>query len=418
MDQIAPKTVIQRRRRRRIAWMCFICLFFTAAIILSIHFETVLPAVSRKNVWIGTVHQGDLVVNVRADGELVPAVRHWLTTPSRAEVARVMIHAGDHVSSHSVLMILTNQQLQNQLLLDASRVSQSRASLAALRARLAAKLLAERATLADSRAAYASADLVVVADAKAAAAHVIPTVQYRQNLIALKRIQNRVQINRQLVVVVKKSIAAQLAAGNVTLQRSITELRLAKASAAELIIHAGLSGIVQQVTVQEGQRLAPGAELAQISDPRSLLARLYVTQTHSGQISIGMLVELNMHPGIALGTVSRINPNVNNGMLELDVSLRHPNRRDLRVGESVDGRIRIFSMHNVLWISRPSFATPHSVLSVFRVEPNGKAASRVLVRFGAASISRIQVLSGLQATDRVLLSGVANLGKFERIRLR
>jgi HlyD family secretion protein len=85
--------------------------------------------------------------------------------------------------------------------------------------------------------------------------------------------------------------------------------------------------------------------------------------------------------------------------------------------QEVDGVIRIQTLNDVVYVGRPVFAKSNSVVTLFKMASDGSHATRVKVRFGASSVSSVQILEGLQPGDHVILSDMAKYDGYDRIRL-
>lgn len=377
-----------------------------------------LPTAQRANLWIGTVRRGDLVVHVRADGVLVPRVSRWIAAGTAAEVAQIVVQPGARVTPQTVLMRLNSPEMQDRLASARAGVAEAEAELAARRTSLQSQLLDEQAALAGARAAYASARIKVDADAQVAAKGIIPMVQYRQSLIALKQLEYREQIEQQRVAVFGGNVSAQLAAAEAALQQQRSKLALAERQVQELTVRAGMAGVVQEIPVQEGQQLAPGANLARVADTRTLMARLQVPEVQAKDVALGMPVAVDTHNGIVAGIVARIDPAVQQGSVRIEVDLQGALPPGARPDLSVEGRIRVMRLDNVLWVDRPALGQADATISLFRLGPRGETATRVPVHLGAASIDRVQVLDGLTAGQKVILSDTSAWDNDNRLRIR
>ena len=377
-----------------------------------------LPTAQRANLWIGTVQRGDLTIHVRADGVLVPKVSRWIAAAAGAEVDHILVRPGAKVAADTVLMRLSNPEVQDRLSSAQAGVAEAEADLAAKRTMLQSQLLDERAALAAARAAYASAKVKVDAEASVAAKGIIPMVQYRQSVIALKQLGYREQIEQQRVAVFGSNIHAQLAAAEAALRQQRSNLALRQRQADALQVRAGLAGVVQEVAVQEGQQVAAGANLARVADTRTLMARLQVPEVQAKDVGLDMPVQVDTHDGVVAGRVARIDPAVQQGSVRIEVSLADKLPPGARPDLSVEGRIRVMRLRNVLWVGRPALGQSDVTISLFRVDRGGDAATRVPVRLGAASIDRVQILKGLAAGDRVVLSDTSTWDKYNRIRIQ
>lgn len=407
----------QKRHRLWIAGSASALLVLVLAIGIA-RLGPALPTAQRANLWIGTVRRGDLTIHVRADGVLVPRLSRWIAAASGAEVDHILVRPGATVTPATVLMRLSNPEVQDRLSSAQAGVAEAEADLAAKRTSLQSQLLDERAALAAARAAYASAKIKVDADATVAAKGIIPMVQYKQSVIALRQLGYREQIEQQRVAVFGSNIRAQLAATQAALQQQRSNLALRQRQVAALTVRAGLAGVVQEIPVQEGQQVAAGANLARVADTRSLMARLQVPEVQAKDVALDMPVAVDTHNGVVTGDVARIDPAVQQGSVRIEVDLRGTLPPGARPDLSVEGRIRVMRLRKVLWVGRPALGQSDATISLFRLGPGGDTATRVPVQLGAASIDRVQILKGLAAGDQVILSDTSVWDKYNRIRIQ
>ena len=210
---------------------------------------------------------------------------------------------------------------------------------------------------------------------------------------------------------------AQMDAVKAHLAQQQSNLQLRQRQADALDVTAGIDGVLQQVAVQEGAQVAACANLAQVARPDVLIARLKVPEVQAKDVAIGMPVKVDTHNGVVAGKVERIDPAVRDGSVQVDVDLTGKLPAGARPDLSVDGRIRISLLKNVLSVGRPALAKSDSDISLFRLEADGNEASRVPVRIGATSVDRVQILKGLKAGDKVILSDTSQWDNYDRIRI-
>jgi len=163
--------------------------------------------------------------------------------------------------------------------------------------------------------------------------------------------------------------------------------------------------------------LAPGAMLAKVVQPDQLKASLKVAETQARDIQIGQPASIDTHNGVIPGRVQRIDPAVQNGTVTVDVELLGPLPQGARPDLSVDGTIDLERLSNVLSVGRPALGNENSTISLFRIDPDGKTATRVSVKVGRASVNSIQVLEGLKEGDQVILSDMSRWDGVDHIRL-
>jgi HlyD family secretion protein len=175
--------------------------------------------------------------------------------------------------------------------------------------------------------------------------------------------------------------------------------------------------VLQQVPLEEGQRVAAGTNLARVGDPARLKAELRIAETQTKDIQIGQSAQIDTRNGIIPGHVIRIDPASENGTVTVDVALDGALPRGARPDLTVDGTIELERLEDVLYVSRPVFAQDNSVVTLFKMEADEQHASRVKVSLGRSSVNTIEVLEGLQPGDEVILSDMSAWDAFDRIRL-
>jgi multidrug resistance efflux pump len=417
MDIANPLAAQRKRRRKRIAIVVGVLLLAGIAAAAA-SLGPALPAVERSSVWIDTVQRGDMLREVRAPGTLVPRDIHWLAAQTSAQVAKIEVWPGTRVKPDTVLLRLSSPQVENDLRNAQAQVAAAEAQVAAKHAELQSQLLDERSSLAQAQADYASAKVKSAADAKAMAKNLIPRVQYEQEQIALEQLKRRSEIEQQRVQEFGTGIKAQLAAVQAELQLQRSNLTLRQRQSDALDVRAEIAGVLQQMAVQEGQQVAAGTDLARVARGDVLIARLRVPEVQAKDVVLGMPVQVNTYNGMIDGSVTRIDPAVVDGSVQVDVTPSGALPPGARPDLSVDGRIRIAELKQVLSLGRPAQVEPNSEVGLFRLDPSGDTATRVKVRVGATSVDRVQLLQGLQPGDRIILSDTSQWDKYDRLRLR
>lgn len=417
MDIANPLAAQRKRRHRQIA-LGAAALLLVGLAVGAASLGPALPVAERSSLWIDTVQRGDMLREVRAPGTLVPRDIHWLAAQTSAQVVKIEVWPGARVQPDTVLLRLSSPQVENDLRNAQARVAAAEAQLAAKHAQLQSQLLDERSSLAQARADYASALVKSGADAKAVAKDLIPRVQYEQEKIALDQLKDRAEVEQQRVQAFRTGITAQLAAVQAELQLQRSDLMLRERQSAALDVRAGIAGVLQQVAVQEGQQVAAGTDLARVARGDALIARLRVPEVQAKDVALGMPVQVNTYNGMIVGTVTRIDPAVVDGGVQVDVTPTGALPAGARPDLSVDGRIRIAKLDQVLSLGRPAQVEANSEVSLFRLDGSGNTASRIKVQVGATSVDRVQLLRGLQPGDRVILSDTSQWDKYDQLRVR
>jgi HlyD family secretion protein len=417
MDIANPMYGIRKRRRLRFMTSGGVLVMAVLAVLVW-RLGPALPIADRGSLWIDAVQQGDMLREVRATGTLVPREIRWLAASTPAQVEKILVWPGTSVQPDTVLMQLSDPQAEDALRNAQAQVAAAQAEVAARRAELESQLLDQRSALAQAQSDYASAKVKADADTIAIKAQVIPRVQYEQGQIALKQLHEHVQIEQQRVAAFAASMKARLDAVQAAVVQQQSNLQLRRRQVDALQVKAGIAGVLQEVAVQEGAQVAAGANLARVARPDVLIARLQVPEVQAKDVALGMRVSVDTHNGLIDGKVERIDPAVRSGSVQVDVALTGKPPLGARPDLSVDGRILIAQLHDVLSVGRPALAQADADISLFRLDPHGDTATRVPVRIGAASVDRVQVLHGLKVGDQVILSDASQWDKYDRIKLK
>jgi HlyD family secretion protein len=216
----------------------------------------------------------------------------------------------------------------------------------------------------------------------------------------------------------KQAIDAQIRVQEaaVSQARAVSDLQASRMTA--LKVTPGFSGVLQQVPVEVGQRVGPGANLARVADPGRLKAELKIAETQAKDIEIGQMAEIDTRNGVMAGIVSRKDPAAANGTVTVDVSLTGELLRGAVPDLSVDGTIQLERLENILYVGRPSLGQEQSTVGLFKVTNEAGDAERVQVSLGKSSVNAIEVKQGLNAGDQVVLSDMSAWDAFPKVRLR
>lgn len=375
-----------------------------------------MPSVARANLAIGVVEQGELVREVRGAGVLVPREVRWIAAESSARVETILVRPGSRVDSDTVILELSNPEVHESLLVAISNLKVAEAEFAAHRAALHGERLDQRAGLAEVRSNHESARLQAEAESELADRRIVPEIQARRSRLIADQLGERVRIERERLSMFEQTIDSRLAADLARLDQLRSTVRLREQQVDGLKVRAGASGILQEVPVQEGQQVASGISIARVASSDELMAELRIPETQIRDVAHGQGVRIDTRSGVVDGRVSRIDPAVHGGTVLVEVELIGDLPPGARPDLSVDGVIELERLADVLHVARPANAQSGIDLHLFRVNGDDQAA-RVPVRLGRTSLDRAEVLSGLEAGDRIILSDTTPWAAHDRLRL-
>ena len=376
------------------------------------------PTLDPSTAVIETVKRGEMVRDVRGNGTLVPEITRWVPAPADGRVEKVLLQAGVEVDASTVIVELSNPQMEQQATDANFQVKAAEADEENLKVRLESDTMTQKAAIATINAQYSQAKLQLDADEVLAKQGLVADLVLKISRVNVQDLANRLKVEQERLAVSSKSTRAQLNAAASRLQQLRVLAKLKQEQVDGLKVRAGTSGIVQVVSVQVGQQVTPGFNIARVADPNSLKAVLRVAETQIGGVRIGQKVIVDTRNGLIDGQVSRIDPAAREGTFEIDASLTGPLPPSARPDLSVDGTIELERLQDVLKVGRPAFGQAQQTIGMFVLTPDGTEAERRQVKLGRNSVSMIEILDGLKEGDRVIISDTSALDSYNRIRLR
>jgi HlyD family secretion protein len=376
------------------------------------------PTIESSTAVIETVKRGEMIRDVRGNGTLVPEVIRWVPAPAQGRVEKVNLQAGVEVDPSTVLVELSNPQMQQQALDAEFQVKAAEADEENLRVRLESDTMTQKSNIATINSQYSQAKLRLDADEVLYQQKLIAELEIKISRVSVQDLANRLKVEQDRLAVAAKSTRAQLNAASSRLQQLRALAVLRQQEVQNLKVRAGTGGVLQQVLVQVGQQLEPGANIARVADPTSLKAVLRVAETQISGVRIGQPVLVDTRNGVIQGRVSRIDPAAREGTVEIDASLTGPLPPSARPDLSVDGTIELERLPDVLKVGRPAFGQAFQTVKMFVLTPDGTEAHHRSVKLGANSVSTIQILEGLREGERVIISDTSGFDSYDRVRIR
>jgi HlyD family secretion protein len=407
-------------RKRLIKRICYSVIILGAIAGISWYVARLKPAdptVERAVVWIDTVQRGPMLRQVHGLGTLVPEEIRWVPAVTEGRVERKLLQPGARVTPDTIILELSNQQLEQETLNAEWDWKASKTGLEDLKVKLESSHLNQEADAAKVESEYSQAVLRHAADDELMKVGLVPELTVRLEKVTAEQLANRLKIEKKRLEINKESITAQLAVQQAKVEQLQAVYELKKSQLSQLKVRAGVSGVLQLLPVEEGQRVAPGANLARVADPRRLKAELKIAETQAKDIQIGQTSSIDTRNGVIPGKVIRIDPSVQNGNRTVDVALEGELPKGAVPDLSVDGNIILENLTDVVFVGRPVQGQPDSQIGLFKLEPDGKSAVRVTVKLGRSSVNTIEIREGLKPGDQVILSDMSAHDQYGRIRL-
>jgi HlyD family secretion protein len=417
MDIARPDAARAKRMRRLIYAGVGIVLLGGVTVALS-RLKPAAPTVDRTTIWTGTVTRGDMLREVRGLGTLVPVDIRWIAAQSNARVDRIVLRSGSPVKADSIILELSDPQLQDDALTAEYQYKMAQADYDSLKVQLNTALMQIKETQAALEATYNYDALQAKTDRTLADQGLLAERTAQQDEMKADGDAEQLRIDKERLAITADSNAAQLLsqAAKVDSARALYELKKSQLDA--LHVRAGINGVLEDVPVDEGQQVTIGTNLCRVADPTHLMATIEVAETQAKDVAPGQKAQIDTRNGIVGGHVTRVDAAVVNGTVAVDVTPDGALPPGARSDLSVEGTVEIENLQNILYVTLPVHAEPESTAGVFKLTGDGDEAVRAQVKFGRASVNTIEVLQGLNEGDQVIVSDMSAWDGVDRVRLK
>jgi HlyD family secretion protein len=416
MDVARPNAA-KKKRKKRIMIAAGGALALIAITVAVSRLKPAVPSIDRSSVWIDTVKRGPMVRQVRGLGTLVPEDFRWIAANTEGRVDKIMVRPGAKVEPDTVLLELNSPELE-QAARDAEfQAKGAESELITLRATLQREVLDQESATARVHSEFQQAKMENETNENLKKNGLVADLVYRTSQVKAAELANRDAIELKRLAFARDSIEPQLASKQAAVDqlKQAAQLKLNQVEA--LHVRAGMMGVLQQLPVEVGQRVIPGANLARVADPTKLKAQVKIAETQAKDIQINQKASIDTRNGVVEGHVTRVDPAVEQGTVTVDVALDGALPKGARPDLSVDGTIELERLDNVIYVGRPAFGQESSTVGIFKLDGTSGEAMRTPVKLGRSSVNTIEIVSGLQPGDQVILSDTSAWDSHERLRL-
>lgn len=420
---IARPDIKQNKKRRLAVWLAGAAAVLALLALGIFRLKPAAPTVDRSTIWTDSLKRGPMVRQVRSStGVLAPREDSIELIPAQtdATVVRIRILPGAQVTPDTIIMDLNDPQLQQQLLNAQLALKAAKADYQSLQAQLQSTLMDKKTSAAQVNADYTQDKLQAQTDKALFDLGVISGLAYQKSKNTADQLSTQHQLSQQQLNVNEKAIAVQLGSQKTKIDQAQALVDLYEKQVRALEVRSTIAGTLAPLAtpVQAGEHVTAGTSVAEVIQRDKLKAALQIAETQARDIQLGQPASVDTHNGVIPGHVTRIDPSVVNGTRTVDVQLDGALPPGAVPQLSVDGTIDLQRLQDVLYMGRPALGNENSTLSLFKVDADGKGATRVSVTVGRASVNEIQVLNGLKEGDTVILSDMSRWDNVDRIRVQ
>ncbi len=408
----------QKPKVNRVTWMIAAAVLVVVTTVGLARLRPAAPTVEKGTLWIDTVKQGEMLRQVRGNGTLVPEDLRVVSALTAGRIDRVLVRPGAQCEVGTVLLEMSNPDVQLQALDAERQVKVAEADLASLRSSLQGQRLAAVSSVAEARRAANEAERAVKVAERLASEGLTSSMEIDRARDNLLEARERHDSEKERLALITESLSAQLALRQAEVERLRAIARFQFERVSSMTVRAGQKGVLQSLSLQPGQWVNPGQELARVAGQDRLKAVVRVPETQARDLALGLMADVDTRNGIVKGHVARVDPGAQNGTVSVDVELDGPLPRGARPDLSVDATIEIERLPNAIYVGRPADGSSESTVGLFVLDTDGRHANRVQVELGRGSVNAIEVRKGLKPGDRVILSEMTRWDSVDRVKLQ
>ncbi|KGJ94880.1 HlyD family secretion protein [Colwellia psychrerythraea] len=375
--------------------------------------------IERNAVVTAKVEQGNFRVNVRATGVLKPLNIRWVSSQVSGRAEQVFVKAGAKVNKGDVLVQLSNPELHRNLEKARWELEAKKAESHVAFVMLESQMVDLDNSVLSAEYSYQSAKLKLDAETELLAQGnaTVSALEHQRSKLAVKQQMQSWLAQQQKTEKMQANMAATKIAQQARIGLVENNYQRVKEQVAALEVRSSTSGIVQQVSLELGERVQVGDSVALVADQNNLFAELQVQEVRVKDIALGQLVTIDTRTSEIIGEVIRIDPAVKGGMVLIDVKLTSELPTEARPELTVDGLIAISNIEGALYVKRPVYAPRHTKVGLYKLSPDQQFASKHLVVLGQSSVNKIQIIDGLLVGDEIIISDTSSWQEHEGIKI-
>ncbi|MDD2246233.1 MAG: HlyD family efflux transporter periplasmic adaptor subunit [Proteiniphilum sp.] len=403
MDRKIPNEVL--RKERNIKFIKFGAVILVSVVVIAIIISLLRESINLKNIQLSTVDTGTIEVSVSASGKVAPAFEEIINTPIESRIVEVYKKAGDSVDVGTPLLRLDLQSIETDYrkMLDELQMRQYR---------IEQQRIKNNSTISNTEMQLKVNDMqidkmqVEVRNEKyldsigAGTTDKVRETELKYNVAKLEQEQSRKKFEND-----RKVADSELRVQELELEIFRKSLAETKRILDDAQIRSPRKAILTYINSQVGARVAQGTQVAVLSDLSHFRIDGEIADSYGDRISTGNKVVVRIGNDELTGLVSNVTPLSKNGVIQFTVRLDDDDNRRLRSGLKTDVYVMNAVKEDVMRIANGPYYSGPGTYELFVL--NGNSLERRKVQLGESNYEFVEVVSGLNSGDRVVVSDMS-----------
>lgn len=413
---------IQRAIQKKPIWKTHwyvlpIMLLVTASIAAKTFLGDTSYMVDRSTLQFAKVQKGEFLIEVNGIGLLKPENTQWISSEVSGRVEQILVKPGSHVSTGQRLVRLTNPELMRSLQKARWELQATEAEMKASLVQLESQLLDLETRVDEAKFNYQSTKLKLDAESELinAGKSSISKIEFQRTILSVDQQKQRWHSEQRRAEKMKDNIAASKSAQLARLELVKSSYQSIQEQVESLNVKAQVAGVVQTISLELGQQIQTGESIATMADHSSLIAELKVQELQVQDIAIGQQVVIDTRSSQVNGVVTRVDPRVQQGMVQVDVKITEQLPAEARPDLNIEGRIVVKKISDTLFVKRPNFAPRNTEVKLFSLSSDQQFINRKRVKLGVNSVSQVQISSGLSEGDTIVTSDISEYIQHQQV---
>lgn len=414
MDTAISKKIITAKRNRTLVIIAIVVIAIISAILLLR--SGIQPSIDRSEMTTAVVEMGSIDNTLNASGEIIPEFEQVISSPINASIKEVNLDAGSTVKAGDLILSLDKEATQIEFERLKFQLESKRNFITKLKLDLnksaydirsandikQLNISSQEAAVEDARRLYKAGGGTRESIEQAELALKVANLEKR-------RLENEINSKRQTMRVDIRE--AEIAA-------SIEESRLNELARKlkQANIAATRNGVVTWVNKNIGTTITEGESLARIADLGSFKIKASISDAYLDQVRVAMPVLIKINDSTLRGSVSNINPSVQNGILSFDVSIDQKNNLLLRPNMKVEVFLITSTQDHVMRVKNGPAFKGGLAQEVF-VVVNNKAVKKT-VNIGASNFDYVQLKDQVKPGDVVIISDMKDFKNYQELEIK